>query len=486
MPFVYDDERVKAPAPLESAAQPMRLPGALGAEQQRIADELGSKSAAPAKADPTAIAKDGLAGPSRELPFRPQLERSFGRDLSQIRAFEGPAAKAASHHLGASAYAVDGAVAFGKSPDLHTAAEETAHALQHYSRVSSGGERLTSPSGAVEREASSAADAVVANQSVGAMQEGLSSGAVARRSQQQGAAVSPAEQRLGASSEISAKELQTVKNTMHMKSFELNDQQLMAHIIAQYVLWQEMVGKKAPDEKIQLSKFLDEAGAADLLGNKYPAHAVGGSIGYQETTAGLNADQTVRTLGLDYEGSGFVERRDDKNKTAIHDERGKQTPVPNVFVVKFELPKQTVEANMGVSFSDDMIASLNRLKAKYPDFEDRLKHSFPTVNYKDLLTPDTLAQSMRKRNADPYKGTGMTGTGNKMEGRDTINQELAGKTRTAYPHGAELWARGAGPELLLAKLNAPAGDGKGDWMPEGGLDSFAKLKEAQANRKRHP
>ncbi|MCA9524231.1 MAG: DUF4157 domain-containing protein, partial [Myxococcales bacterium] len=431
MPHVYDDDQSTSRQSVEAPARMPRLSGPLAAEQQRIAGDLTAKERNPSSADPMRIAKEGMTGPGQELPHRAQLERSFGRDLSQIKAYQGPATRQASEHLGASAYAMDGAVAFGQSPDLHTAAEETAHALQHYKHVGGSGERMTKPGGAVESEASRAADAVVANQSVGGLQEGLGSGVVARRSQQQGAAVSPAEQRLAASSEISNQELATVKGTMQKKSFELNDKQLMAHIIAQYVLWQEMVGKKAPDEKIELAKFVDEAGVMDMLGNKYPAHTVSGSIGYQETTEGLNADETVRTLGLDYEGSGFVQRRDDKQSSAIHDERGKQSPVPTVFVVKFELPKQTVENNMGVSFSDDMIKSLQSLKAKYPDFADRLKNDFPTVNYKDLLTPDTLAQTMRTRNADPYKGTGMTGTGNKMEGRDTINQELAGKTRTA-------------------------------------------------------
>jgi len=50
--------------------------------------------------------------------------------VSRIRAHVGVEAAAASHSIGASAYATGEAVAFGGAPNLRTAAHEVAHVVQ--------------------------------------------------------------------------------------------------------------------------------------------------------------------------------------------------------------------------------------------------------------------------------------------------------------------------------------------------------------------
>lgn len=76
-------------------------------------------------------AERGINGNGVRLPHLDAIQRSFGHhDVSSIRAHLGAEAAAASHSIGASAYATGEAVVFGGAPNLRTAAHEAAHVVQ--------------------------------------------------------------------------------------------------------------------------------------------------------------------------------------------------------------------------------------------------------------------------------------------------------------------------------------------------------------------
>ncbi len=108
-----------------------------------------------------ATADAGLTGASERLPFMDVIQQSFGgHDVSGVRAHTGGAAADASSALGATAYAKGNDVAFGASPDLHTAAHEAAHVVQQRAGVSL--KAGVGESGDVyERHADAVADSVV-------------------------------------------------------------------------------------------------------------------------------------------------------------------------------------------------------------------------------------------------------------------------------------------------------------------------------------
>ena len=83
------------------------------------------------------VAAEGVHGTGSALPFRDQIQRSFGRhDIDHIEAYCGPNAAVATEQIGAAAYATGNKVAFGGSIDLHTAAHEAAHVVQQQAGVS--------------------------------------------------------------------------------------------------------------------------------------------------------------------------------------------------------------------------------------------------------------------------------------------------------------------------------------------------------------
>lgn len=82
------------------------------------------------------VAQRVISGNGIRLPHLDKIQRSFGRhDVSGIRAHLGPEATAASHSIGASAYATGESVAFDRTPDLYTAAHEAAHVVQQRAGV---------------------------------------------------------------------------------------------------------------------------------------------------------------------------------------------------------------------------------------------------------------------------------------------------------------------------------------------------------------
>jgi len=112
-------------------------------------------------------AHEGVAGAGGPLPYQAELQTAFGpeHDLAGVSAHIGGPAADACTDLGASAYATGSSVAFGASPDLHTAAHEAAHVVQQragvqlYGGLGVSGDRF-------EQHADAVADRVVAGQSV--------------------------------------------------------------------------------------------------------------------------------------------------------------------------------------------------------------------------------------------------------------------------------------------------------------------------------
>src|SRR5215510_6458283 len=112
-----------------------------------------------------AAAAEGVRGGGEPLPFRDQIQASFGpHDISDVRAHVGGDAAAASQAIGARAYATGRNVAFAGAPDLHTAAHEAAHVVQQRGTVQVKG-GIGEEGDAYERHADAVADRVVQGKS---------------------------------------------------------------------------------------------------------------------------------------------------------------------------------------------------------------------------------------------------------------------------------------------------------------------------------
>jgi Domain of unknown function (DUF4157) len=111
------------------------------------------------------LATEATEGPGEPLPHLEQIQAAFGRhEVRRVRAHRGRAAQRGAKRLGAAAFAVGDAVAFGDAPDLHTAAHEAAHTVQQRAGVQRlGGGGATSE--LHEQHADAVADAVVAGRS---------------------------------------------------------------------------------------------------------------------------------------------------------------------------------------------------------------------------------------------------------------------------------------------------------------------------------
>jgi hypothetical protein len=115
-------------------------------------------------------AASGVEGAGGSLPHLAAIQASFGaqHDVGGIAAHVGGPAAAASAAIGASAYATGNHVAFGSSPDLHTAAHEAAHVIQQQNGVQLLG-GVGQSGDAYERHADAVADRVVAGDSAAAL-----------------------------------------------------------------------------------------------------------------------------------------------------------------------------------------------------------------------------------------------------------------------------------------------------------------------------
>ena len=123
---------------------------------------------------PAAIAAQGFEGAAQKLPFAERIQASFGRhDVSGIKAHQGPAAHRAAAALGADAYTLGSQIAFGRPPDLFTAAHEAAHTVHQLAGVQRAGGIDGGASDPYERHANEVARAVVAGKSAEPLLNGV-------------------------------------------------------------------------------------------------------------------------------------------------------------------------------------------------------------------------------------------------------------------------------------------------------------------------
>src|SRR5690606_5176898 len=107
----------------------------------------------------------GFGGSSVRLPHLDVIQAAFGDiDVSGVKAHIGGPAAEAAEQMGARAYASGESVAFAVRPDLHTAAHEAAHVVQHRGGVSLP-TRVGTPGDSYERRAGRVADHGVAGDS---------------------------------------------------------------------------------------------------------------------------------------------------------------------------------------------------------------------------------------------------------------------------------------------------------------------------------
>ncbi len=111
------------------------------------------------------VADSAFAGPAMGMPFAATIQQAFGaHDVSGISAHQDESARSATSELGATAFASGSRIAFGKTPDLHTAAHEAAHVVQQRSGVDLAG-GVGRPGDRHEQHADQVADAVVSGAS---------------------------------------------------------------------------------------------------------------------------------------------------------------------------------------------------------------------------------------------------------------------------------------------------------------------------------
>jgi len=144
-----------------------------------------------ATSSPVEVATQATAGGGSALPYLDTIQSSFGaHDVGAIRSHSGSAAEAGAEALGARAFAVGDAVAFGASPDLHTAAHEAAHVVQQRAGLRPSGGIDSGPADSLEQHADAVADAVVAGRSAQSILDqlvgGSSSGAASTGVQRKG------------------------------------------------------------------------------------------------------------------------------------------------------------------------------------------------------------------------------------------------------------------------------------------------------------
>ncbi|MCA9521594.1 MAG: DUF4157 domain-containing protein, partial [Myxococcales bacterium] len=476
----------------DATAGPATLPASDGGRNDTVARHQSGKGHEPSSDSISHYASAGLQGGRIGLPYQGQLERSFGMPLGDIPVYQGARSTEAARAMNADAYAFRGSIVLGDRSDMRTVAEETAHVLQSRGGGMDSAGRMTDPAGSIENEASSVADAVSSGQSVGGLSQGLGSETVARTpTMPKGSATdydptgkkgpllggggqgsSRQVQNYQSSStedllkdKMDPKEFDTYKGTVAKKAGDLSESQATAHTHAQGAIYEDRItnsgtvgkdGKQSTEGKdgqgvTQLSKVLGGTGAITgmLTGER---SAVGGSIGYAETTEGRSALETKQMLGLDYNAPGYNPfMKDDKDLSQGFNDQG-------LTLVKFGMTDEMKDAAR-VSTGGNMTDHVKKLADK----GDKLAQ-FPTFN-----TQDPKAN-------DAYRGTGTTGTSELVDGLDTMNQELTfaqadknkpGEEKKAFlslPDGSEMIYRDkAGDDALIATLKTDEKTGKQNW-----------------------
>jgi len=129
--------------------------------RKRSSDDGGPSTHGEARA----MAESGLTGPGEALPYQREIQQAFGdHDVAGVEAHVGGAATQAADELGAEAFAAGDRLGFRGAPDLHTAAHEAAHVVQHRGGVQLRG-GLGSDDATHEAHADAVADRVVAGES---------------------------------------------------------------------------------------------------------------------------------------------------------------------------------------------------------------------------------------------------------------------------------------------------------------------------------
>jgi hypothetical protein len=97
----------------------------------RVSAAVAQREFSPTASATVERGEAGVAGPSREVPHRAQLEQAIGADFSDVRAHTDPQAQEACVGLGAEAYALGNDVAFlEENPAPEVVAHELAHTIQ--------------------------------------------------------------------------------------------------------------------------------------------------------------------------------------------------------------------------------------------------------------------------------------------------------------------------------------------------------------------
>lgn len=110
------------------------------------------------------------------LPFLNTIANAFGHhDVSQIRVHTDTGAAADAWSKGAEAFTCGLDVSFARTPTLHTAAHEAAHAIQQQSNIGAAG-KIEQEAHIYERHADEVADRVVSGQSSETLLDALHSG----------------------------------------------------------------------------------------------------------------------------------------------------------------------------------------------------------------------------------------------------------------------------------------------------------------------
>ncbi|HEY3746541.1 MAG TPA: DUF4157 domain-containing protein, partial [Gemmatimonadaceae bacterium] len=166
-----DDEETPASPELDRKPRGLwqqldgRAPAPSANKPRGMWDWVNARANGEHDASPQGVADRGVASPSSDLPFRKEIQASFGpHDVSGIRAQIGGPAAQASQALGARAYASGDRVGFAEAPDLHTAAHEAAHVVQQRSGVALKG-GIDQPGDEHEQHADAVADHVVRGES---------------------------------------------------------------------------------------------------------------------------------------------------------------------------------------------------------------------------------------------------------------------------------------------------------------------------------
>ena len=187
------------------------------------------------------------------------------------------------------------------------------------------------------------------------------------------------------------------------------------------------------DTGADMRKFYGPESASNLFAEQYgPQASLGGSVGIAENTDGMTSHEVISALGLDYEGSPFV------------DSNSNRAPVDEAFYVDWNL-NQEQSSNLSVPLDPRLIAHAETMAAG----------------------GDTLASSLSGRMVDarvgsdvgnPKTGTGGTAHGTEYAGDSHIvgNQELelpGGATSLPLRSGAAMYSLDAeGNRVLVATL----------------------------------